>query len=74
MRTQITWQTAILTLIGFVAIATVGLNSRAESRAVAASSEAVDPVDCNIRDPFSACYDIKLGYPAGDLFVTEDFF
>jgi hypothetical protein len=74
MPKQITWQTAIFALIGLVAIATVGLNSHAESRAIAASSAEVDPADCNIRDPLSACYEIKLGYPAGDLWVTEDFF
>jgi hypothetical protein len=74
MPKQITWQSAVVALIGLVAIATVGLDSRAESRGIEASSTEVDPADCNIRDPFSACYDSKRGYPAGDLWVTDDFF
>jgi hypothetical protein len=65
---DITWKTAILALIGLVAIATVRMNASAESGGVAHSA-AVDRLDCNIHDPFSPCFAGSLGYPAGDLFV-----
>jgi hypothetical protein len=71
---DITWKPAVLALMGVVAIATVGLMSGAEGRGVVAHSAAVDVVDCNIRDPLSPCFDLRLGYPAGDLFVLEDSF
>jgi hypothetical protein len=70
MHTNISRKTAILVLIGLVAIATAGLNSSALSRATAARGAAADLVDCNIHDPFSSCYAANLGYPAGDLLVS----
>jgi hypothetical protein len=70
MHTNITWKTAILTLVGLVAIATVGLNNSARSRGLITRNAAVEMVDCNIHDPVSPCYAGSLGYPAGDLFVA----
>jgi hypothetical protein len=70
MHTNITWKTAILTLVGLVAMATAGLSSGAWSRGLVARSAAVEMVDCNIHDPVSPCYAGSLGYPAGDLFVA----
>jgi hypothetical protein len=69
MHTNISRKTAILVLIGLVAITTAGLNSSALSRGTARSA-AADLVDCNIQDPLSPCYAANLGYPAGDLFVS----
>jgi hypothetical protein len=73
MRMNITWKTAILALIVLVAIATVGMNGGAESRTVARSAT-VGLVDCSIRDPFSPCFDIKIGYPAADLLILDVFY
>jgi hypothetical protein len=72
MPMGITGKAAILSLIGLVAIATVGMNASAASRGVAHSA-AVGLVDCK-RDPFSPCFDLKIGYPAGDLFILGDCF
>ena len=69
-----TCKTALLTLIGLFAIATVVMNSTAASKGVVARDAAVSLVDCNIRDPFSRCFVSKLRYRAGDLFVVEDSF
>jgi hypothetical protein len=73
MTMHITWKTAVLALIGLVALATVALNSRAEGSGSVARSAAAGVVDCNVHDPFSPCFDIDHGYPAHDLFVSEDF-
>jgi len=73
MRMNITWKTAILALIVLVAIATVGMNGGAESRTVARGA-AVGLVDCSIRDPFSPCFDAKIGYPAADLLILDVFY
>jgi hypothetical protein len=70
MHTNITWKTAILTLVGLVAIATAGLNSSVRSRGFVARGAAVEVVDCNVHDPFSPCFAGSLGYPAGELFVA----
>jgi len=72
MCKDITWKSAILALIGLVAIATVGMNATAKSRSGGGSAE-VGVVDCNIRDPLSPCFDTKTGYPAGDLLILGDF-
>jgi hypothetical protein len=68
MRMDITWKTAILALIGLVAIATVGMKPSAASKG-GARSAAVGLTDCNIHDPLSPCFAGRLGYPAGDLFI-----
>jgi hypothetical protein len=68
MRKDITYKSAILALIGLVAVATVGMNASAARRGVAHSAT-VAGVDCNVHDPFSPCFAADLGYPAGDLFV-----
>jgi hypothetical protein len=70
MHTNITWRTAVLTLVGLVAIATAGLNNNFRSRGLAARNTAVETIDCNIHDPASPCFAGSLGYPAGDLFVA----
>jgi hypothetical protein len=70
MHTNITWKTAILTLVCLVVIATAGLNNSARSRGFVARGAAVEVVDCNVHDPFSPCYAGSLGYPAGELFVA----
>ena len=67
-------RTALLTLIGLFAIATVVMNGSAASKGVVARNAAVGLVDCNIRDPFSRCFVTKLGHQAGDLFLVEDSF
>jgi hypothetical protein len=72
MTMQLTWKTAVLALIGLVAIATVALNSRAEGSGIATRGAAAGVLDCSVHDPFSPCFDIDHGYPAHDLFVTED--
>jgi hypothetical protein len=61
MRMDITRKTAILALIGLVAIVTVGMNASVASRGVAHSA-AVGLIDCNVCDPFSLCFDPKIGY------------
>jgi hypothetical protein len=66
-----TWKYAVLTIVGLVAITTVGLSGTAESKGPVARNAAVGMVDCNIRDPFSKCFDTKFGTPAGDLLITE---
>jgi hypothetical protein len=71
MHTNISRKTAILVLIGLVAIATAGLNSSALSRGTVARGAAADLVDCNIHDRTSPCYAANPGYPAGDLFVAS---
>ena len=68
MYIDIIWKTALPALIGLFAIATVVMNSSALGRGVDRSA-AVDPVDCNIHDPYSPCFAGSLGYPAGDLFI-----
>jgi hypothetical protein len=73
MYIDIIWKTALPALIGLFAISTVVMNSSAVGRGVARSA-AVDLVDCNIRDPFSPCFDTKIGYPAGDLFIAGESF
>jgi hypothetical protein len=67
-KIALSFRTAILTLIGLFAIAAVAMNIGAQSRGIARNA-AVDPVDCNIHDPFSPCFAGSLGYPAGDLFI-----
>jgi hypothetical protein len=74
MRKDTTWKSAILALIGLVAVASVGMNATAKSRSGGGGgSAAVAVVDCNIRDPLSPCFDTKTGYPAGDLLILGDF-
>ena len=70
MRTKVTWKTAILTLVGLVALATAGLNNSARGGRFVARGAAVEVVDCNVHDPFSPCFAGSLGYPAGELFVA----
>ena len=74
MEMDITWKPAFLALIGVIAIATVELASNAEGRGVVAHNAKVDVVDCNIHDPLSPCFDLRPGYPAGDLYVLEESF
>jgi hypothetical protein len=72
MYIDITWKIALPALVGLFVVATIAMNSTAESRGVARSA-AVDLVDCNIHDPYSPCFAGSLGYPAGDLFVAYYF-
>jgi hypothetical protein len=65
---DITWKTAILALMGLVAIATVGMKPSAASKG-GVRSAAVDLAVCNIHDPFSPCFADNFGDPAGDLFI-----
>jgi hypothetical protein len=74
MKTNMRWKPALLALMGVVAVATVGLASNADGRGVAARSEPVGAADCNIHDPLSVCFDLRPGYPAGDLYILEDYF
>ena len=74
MKMYHTCRTALLTLIGLFALATVVMNSSAASRGVVDRNAAVGLVDCNIRDPFSRCFVSKLRYRAGDLYIAEDSF
>jgi hypothetical protein len=73
MYIDITWKIALPMLIGLFAIATVVMNSRAESRGVAQNA-VVGLVDCNMRDPFSPCFDTKSGHRANDLLILEESF
>jgi hypothetical protein len=73
-KTHMTWKPALLALVGVLAVATVGLAGNADGRGVVAHSEPVGAADCNIRDPLSACFDVRLGYPAGDLYILDDSF
>jgi hypothetical protein len=73
MYIDIIWKTALPALIGLFAISTVVMNSSAVDKGVTRSA-AVGLVDCNVRDPFSPCFDTKIGYPAGDLFIVGDCF
>jgi hypothetical protein len=72
MYIDITWKIALPALVGLLVVATIVVNSTAESRG-AARSAAVDLVDCNIHDPYSQCFAGSLAYPAGDLFVAYYF-
>jgi hypothetical protein len=74
MKTYMTWKPALLALIGVVAVATVGLANNADGRGVVARSEPVGAADCDFGDPLSACFDPRLGYPAGDLYIVDDSF
>ena len=72
MRTDTTSTTTIALIIGLIAI-TVTLSGRANSRGLVRPSAAVGVVDCNVRDPFSECYDFDRGYAASDFFITGNF-
>jgi hypothetical protein len=74
MKTYMTWKPALLALMGVVAVATVGLANSADGRGVVARSEPVGAADCNSLDPLSACFDPRLGYPVGDLYIVDDSF
>jgi hypothetical protein len=72
MHIDITWKIALPALIGLFAVATVVMNGSAESKGVARSA-AGGRVDCNMHDPFSACFDTRIGHPAGELLIVGDF-
>jgi hypothetical protein len=74
MEMEVMWKPVLQAVIGVIAIVTIGLTSNAESRAVVAHSAKVERVDCDSHDPLSPCSDLRLGYPAGDLYVLEDAF
>jgi len=70
MYIDIIWKTALPALIGLFAVAAVVMNSSAVGRG-ADRSTAIGLVNCNIHDPFSACFADNFGDPAGDLFVEH---
>jgi hypothetical protein len=70
MKTSMTWKPAVLALIGVVVVATAGLASNADGRGTVVRSEPAGAADCNVRDPLSACFDVRLGY----LYIPDDSF
>jgi hypothetical protein len=67
---EITRKIAVSALAGLAAVVAIGLNANGEGHF--ARNAGVAPVDCNIGDPFFACFDPQWGYPAADLFITAD--
>jgi hypothetical protein len=73
MKASMTWKPTVLALMGVV-VATAGLANNANGRGVVARSEPIGADDCNVRDLLSECFDLRLGYPAGDLYILDDSF
>ena len=69
------WKSGIVALVGFVAIAWVGLDGDGSAHTLQRNDSAVE---CNSRAPLSHCAaEAYFGYPIGDgLVITlmEDFF
>jgi hypothetical protein len=67
---KMTRNAAVSVFVGLAAVVAIGLNAHGAGRL--ARNADVASVDCNINDPFFACFDPQWGYPAADLFITAD--
>lgn len=63
MYIDIIWKIALPIFIGLFVIAPVAMNSSAASKGVTHSA-ATGLVDCNIRGPYSPCFDITTIHQA----------
>jgi hypothetical protein len=73
-----TSKAAVFAFVCLGAVAMMGLRGNANEEALLANEEALlarnsemPTVDCDIGDPFFACFSPQWGFPAGDLFIWD---
>jgi hypothetical protein len=66
-----TSKAAVFAFVCLGAVAMMGLRGNANEEALLARNTEVPTVDCDIGDPFFACFSPQWGFPAGDLFIWD---
>jgi hypothetical protein len=66
-----TSKAAVFAFVCLGAVAMMGLKGNANEDELLARSTEMPAVDCNIGDPFYACFSPEWGFPAGDLFIWD---
>jgi hypothetical protein len=66
---NMTRTTAVSLFVGLAAIVAIGLNANGKS--LVAPTAELPLVECNINEPFFACFALQWGYPTEGLFIWD---